>query len=101
MHAGRRLPAWIRQVQDPDAREKAIESLTATDVFRSQFRVKKGAPESPIPVLTWGLEHLGRLRKSKIAAREALAKSWQMWLVFGVGVANILVSIGLAILRGR
>ena len=101
MHAGRRLPAWIRQVQDPAGRQKAIDGLTAADVFRSQFRVKRGAPESPIPVLTWGLEHLDRLRKSRIAAREAIAKSWQMWLVFGVGVANILVSIGLAVLRGR
>jgi hypothetical protein len=99
MTEGRRLPRWIRQVQGAAEKQETINRLTDDDVFRSQFRVGRDAPPSPIELVTWGLEHLDRLRKGQIAYREATAKSWQMWLVFGVGVANIIVSIVLAVVK--
>ena len=93
MRAGRRLPTWIKLIADPVKRQRAIEDLSERDVFRSQFRVGKGAPVSQIEVVTWGLEHLDRIRKGRIASREASAKSWQMWLVFEVAAANIIISL--------
>jgi hypothetical protein len=100
MRAGSRLPAWIRQLDEP-AQRQAIDALSDKDVFRSQLRPGRNAPVSSIQVVSWGLEHLDRIRKSRIAARDATAKSWQMWLVFGIGVANIVVSIVLAVLKAR
>src|SRR5438034_2637939 len=93
MRAGRRLPTWIKLIADPVKRQRAIEDLSERDVFRNQFRVGKGAPVSQIEVVTWGLEHLDRIRKGRIASREASAKSWQMWLVFEVAAANIIISL--------
>lgn len=77
----------------------AIDALNQKDVFRSQFRASRGAPKSQVEIVSWGLEHIDRLRKSKIAARDASAKSWQMWLVFGVGVANIIATIAIAYMK--
>jgi hypothetical protein len=97
MQADRRVPSWIRQMQQSEARRQAIAGLGANDVFRSQFRAGRTAPSSPIEVVAWGLDHLDRLRTSRIALLNATAKSWQMWLVFLVGLANIVVSIVLAL----
>ena len=99
MTSGRRRPRWIRQLEGTDAQQEAIDRLAEDDVFRSQFRVGRDAPPSPIELVTWGLEHLDRLRKGQIAYREATAKSWQMWLVFAVGVANIVVSVVIAVMK--
>ena len=46
--------------------------------------------------MSWGLEHIERIRKGRLAAREAAARGWQMWLVFAVGVANIIVTLAVA-----
>jgi len=73
--------------------------LADSDVFRSQFRATRNAPVSPIEIVNWGLEHIDRIRKGRIASREATAQSWQMWLVFWVGVANIVVSIAVPLLK--
>jgi hypothetical protein len=93
MRAGSRVPTWIKLIADSEEKKRAIEDLSDRDVFRSQFRVGTGAPVSQIEVVTWGLEHLDRIRKGRIASREASAKSWQMWLVFAVAVANIIISL--------
>jgi hypothetical protein len=99
MRAGRRLPGWIREME-PAKRDAAIDALSEHDVFRSQVRSGRGAPVSDVQIVNWGLDHLDRLRQSRIASREAEAKSWQMWLVFGVGVANILMTIVVALMKG-
>lgn len=93
MRNGARIPKWIALIKDPAKRGSTIEDLSAEDVFRSQFRIGLRAPVSQIQVVTWGLEHLDRIRKGRIASREASAKSWQMWLVFAVAVANIIISL--------
>jgi hypothetical protein len=89
---GKSLPSWIRELPD-ETRLRTIENLSADDVFRSQFRAHRESPRSPIEIISWGLQHLDRLRKAKLEAKEATAKSWQMWLVFIIGVINIVVSI--------
>jgi hypothetical protein len=106
MLAGRQLPSWIRAITDSAEREKTIRALTVNDVFRSQFRASGSADgppwradRSPIEVMKWGLEHIDRMRKAKLEARETTAKSWQMWLVFGAAVLSIATQILIAVLK--
>lgn len=93
MRQGKSLPQWIRDLPNAEAQRRAIETLSSEDVFRSQFRAHRGSDRSPIEIISWGLQHLDRLRKANLEAREAAAKSWQMWLVFGVGVLNVVVTV--------
>lgn len=101
MRDGKRQPTWIKIISDDPKRLTAINSLKQTDVFRSQFRVNKRAPKSQIEIVNWGLEHIDRIRKSRIAARNANAKSWQMWLAVVIGVLNIIATISVAYLKGN
>jgi hypothetical protein len=101
MRAGSRLPTWIKLIPDGPKRLAVIDELSQKDVFRSQFRANRGAPKSQVEIVSWGLDHIDRLRKSKIAVRDASAKSWQMWLVLGVGIANILATIAVAYMKGN
>jgi hypothetical protein len=100
MLQGKHLPAWIREISDETKRMDTINSLSSCDGFRSQFRANDGAEKSPLEVLKWGLEHIDRLRKVHYEARENSAKSWQMWLVFAVGVMNIIATISVAMMKG-
>lgn len=95
MRNGTRLLSWIKVIPE-SGRSAAIDGLGQEDVFRSQFRAKRGTPKSEVQILTWGLDHIDRIRKSRIAAHDASAKSWQMWLVFAVGVVNIIATSVLA-----
>ncbi|MGB4871017.1 MAG: hypothetical protein WBP47_13260 [Candidatus Promineifilaceae bacterium] len=101
MRKGSRLPTWIKLIDESPKRSAAIDGMSQKDVFRSQFRTNKGSPKSQVEIVSWGLEHIDRLRKSRIAALDASAKSWQMWLVFGVGVANIFATIVVGYLKGN
>jgi len=93
---GKNVPAWISQLKSPEDRSAAIESLSSEDVFRSQFRAHSNAERSPIEVIKWGLEHLDRLRKAKSEQQEAVAKRWQMWLVFWVSLAGVVTQFAIA-----
>jgi len=97
MLLGKHLPPWILEIEDRAERKKEIDSLTPDDVFRSQFRAGKNAPRSPVEIIDWGLQHLDRLRKASLEAHEQYAKSWQIGLVFIVGVINIVVTIVIAL----
>jgi hypothetical protein len=106
MLAGRHLPSWIRAITDDAEREKTIKGITVNDVFRSQFRTSRSAgsypwraDRSPIEIIKWGLEHIDRLRKANLEAREATAKSWQMWLIFGGTVLSIVTQIIIAMVK--
>jgi hypothetical protein len=94
-------PAWIRAIHDESQKLAAIEQLSENDVFRSQFRARMESPRSEVELLNWGLEHLDRIRASRLASREAHAKSWQMWLVFGIGVVNVVVTILVPYFKGE
>jgi len=91
MRLGQHLPRWVREVTGP-ARVELINSLKPEDGFRSQFRAEPGAPPSDTVVIEWGLNHIERLRKAHSEAREASAKSWQMWLIFSVGILGFLAT---------
>jgi hypothetical protein len=95
---GQHLPPWIL-IEDQSARKQAIEALTPDDVFRSQFRAEKNALRAPIEIIDWGLQHIDRLRKASLEAHEQLAKSWQMWLVFVIGIINFIVTVVVAFLK--
>ena len=96
---GRNLPSWIREIQDENLRKQAIEKLTVDDVFRSQFRAEENAPRATIETIDWGLQHIDRLRKANFEAKDKSAKSWQMWLVFGASLLNIIATIIAALLK--
>ncbi len=99
MRAGKHLPSWIREIPDDDARQKTIDSLRSEDVFRSQFRTRKNAPQASIELIDWGLQHLDRLRKASLDARVQNAKRWEIWVVFAMALVNIIVTIVLHCLR--
>lgn len=92
MRSGKHRPSWIRELSSEAERLQAIEALQPRDVFRSQFRTTAGAPPSSIKTIDWGLQHIDRLRKAKYEAHQKSAKSWQMWLVFAVALANFVAT---------
>jgi t-SNARE complex subunit (syntaxin) len=67
--------------------------LSADDVFRSQFRTETDAPPSSLDVLSWGLQHIERLRKANLEAREEAIKRWQLWSVIILSIVNIVVTL--------
>lgn len=99
LRAGRNVPGWIRDIPDQDQRRQAIEALSVDDVFRSQFRAIDRAPRCSLEIIDWGLQHINRLRVVFAEARESSVKSWQMWLVFAVGVMNIVATVVAAIFK--
>lgn len=70
MLQGRRIPRWLTEL-GPERTRLFIAELSGKDVFRSQFRVETGAPKSSLEVLTWGIEHIERLRTLHERRREA------------------------------
>jgi hypothetical protein len=81
LRSGKHLPSWIRDIQDENKRKATIDALSPADVFRNQFRAGVGAPRSPIEIIDWGLQHIDRLRKASVEAREERAKRWSsMWI---------------------
>jgi hypothetical protein len=98
MRQGKHRPAWIREAREEE-RETLIDSLTPDDGFRSQFRSELSAPRSDIAVIEWGLGHIERLRKAKTDAREASAKSWQIWLVFATSILGVAATIVVALIK--
>jgi hypothetical protein len=99
MLQGKNLPSWISSIEDKDERKKTIDDLTYSDVFRCQFRIEDKAPKTTLAVIDWGLQHIDRLRKATHEARDRSVKSWQMWLVFGIGLLNIVATVVSAILK--
>ena len=96
---GKSLPAWLREIDDKEARAEEIRALTVDEVFRSQFRAEQDAPRSSVEILDWGLEHINRLRKARLEAQEATIKSWQILLLFALGILNVTATIIVAVMR--
>lgn len=75
-----RQPHWVVSIEDDAERRAKINSLTTDDVFRSQFRVADPS-RSAIEIIDWGLQHIERLRKARVEAREERAKKWAViWI---------------------
>lgn len=85
--------AWIRDLDDETSQLKAIKALSIDDVFRSQFRIERDAPPSTLEIIGWGLQHIERLRKANLEAREEVIKRWQLWSVILLSVINIVVTL--------
>jgi hypothetical protein len=85
--------AWIRDFENEALQLEAIEALSIDDVFRSQFRTDEDAPPSTLEVLDWGLQHIERLRKANLEAREEVIKRWQLWSVIILSIVNIVVTL--------
>lgn len=86
-------PAWIRDLSDEASQLKTIEALSVDDVFLSQFRTQKDAPPSTLEIIDWGLQHIERLRKANLEAREEVIKRWQLWSVILLSIINIAVTL--------
>ena len=86
-------PAWIRDFKEEALQLEAIETLSINDVFRSQFRTGKDAPPSTLEFISWGLQHIERLRKANLEAREEVIKRWQLWSVILLTIINIIVTL--------
>jgi hypothetical protein len=71
----RTMPPWLREYPEEEQRQ-FIRSLGPQDMFRSQFRAKKAAPQSSLEVIEWGLEHIDRLRKAGLESKEQRLKKW-------------------------
>lgn len=90
------IPSWIRALGDKEKQISAINGLTTSDVFRSQFRALKGAEKSPIEIIDWGLQHIDRLRKASMESKEQYAKSKEVRWVLAVSILGTIISaIGL------
>ncbi len=91
-------PAWIRDLGDETLQLRAIEELSVDDVFRSQFRIRTEGTEEDVPpstleIIDWGLQHIERLRKANLEAREEVIKRWQLWSVILLSVINIVATL--------
>jgi hypothetical protein len=74
-----------------DARNEAIRNLDRGDVFRSQFRTRDQPARSTTEQIKLGIEHLDRLRKAGMEAREErLRRITGFWLpALALGVTAI------------
>jgi len=91
-------PRWVlaQYPDDPagnpqaikDARNAAIQKLDRGDVFRSQFRTRDQPARSTTEQIKLGIEHLDRLRKAVMEAREA-----RLRLFTGLALPIVLTAI--------
>jgi hypothetical protein len=81
LRAGRGLPAWLQEIADPNDREQRISAISADDVFRNQFRITEDAPRCDLTIINWGLEHIERLRKAALDARNERRQRWSTMIV--------------------
>jgi hypothetical protein len=93
MLAEKHLPLWLKEIEDEAERNQVIERITENDIFRSQFRTRRDSPQSSLEIINWGLEHIERLRKASIEAKAQSAKRWEIWLVFGISILNLAVTL--------
>ncbi|WP_179414124.1 hypothetical protein HDF19_16735 [Mucilaginibacter sp. E4BP6] len=70
MIQGLRRPSFINVMATEQAKIAKINSITVNDVFRNQFRSEDNAPKASIEILNWGLQHIDRLRQTRIDNRE-------------------------------
>ena len=92
MRQGKRLPGWIREMSKAKM-EEAINDLSGEDVFRSQFRVERDAPKTPIEVIQWGLEHIDRLRKADLEGKTTGLKFLEVWGALILSFINLVLLV--------
>jgi len=85
-----RLPSWILDIDDIHERERVIKELKPEDLFRNQFRAEEDAPQAPLEILKWGLEHIERLRKAEVEGRE---EERQVWSTIRIPVLSTIIAL--------
>jgi hypothetical protein len=95
MREGKNLPGWILEIKDGAERTKVIDGLRRSDVFRNQFRVLRNAPKCDLEIIDWGLQHLDRLRKGALEARdEKIKRVSTLILPAGAIITSLFVGLG-------
>jgi len=79
---------WLEGLSKEE-RDRAIQELTKEGVFRSQFRVVRGADKSRMELIEWGLQHLERLRKNEQLEEES---RWKVLKEAIIPIVSILVA---------
>lgn len=96
MIKGKHLPNWIRD-GNKTKHLNMIESLNLDDVFISQFRAGdvelSYGKTSEREIIDWGLQHIERLRKASLEARDEVIRKRQMWILIIFSIINIVISI--------
>jgi hypothetical protein len=92
MLINRHSPGWLKEIDNREERNEAINSLTIDDVFRNQFRVEDKAPKVSMEVIDWGLQHIDRLRKAKLEAREQFAKQRDVYIAIAFSFLNLVIA---------
>jgi hypothetical protein len=95
--AGKDLPSWIRDLPDGSKRQERIDALSVSDVFRSQFRTARNAPQSPLGIIEWGLGHIDRIRAAQLARKP----DWIKRGTILIALLTVACSVGVAILNYR
>lgn len=91
MQKEERLPLWLKGIEDVSERNQVLNNLGVADVFRSQFRVVPNAERSNIEIISWGLEHIERLRKANSDRKEEQRK----WLREGlIPILSVVIALG-------
>ncbi len=96
MLSGKHLPTWMLDM-DKLERPKLIDDLGLDDVFISQFRADDQQPSwsngTSSEIIDWGLQHIERIRKASLEARDEYTKKWQLWTLIIASAINIVISI--------
>jgi hypothetical protein len=92
LREGVNVPNWIRQISDDNERKKAIDSLSRHDVFRNQFRITKTDP-CDLATIEWGLEHIERLRNSKVEERQQRIQLVSLLVIPVLSLVTAIVSL--------
>ncbi len=75
MRKGGQFPSWFHD-HPPEKFPDLINSITPSEVFRSQFRINRAVDKSSVELIEWGLQHIERLRKGSLEHHETRWK-WQ------------------------
>ncbi len=90
LRIGKALPSWLANIESENERDKAIDNLASSDVFRNQFRTEINSAPCDLKIVDWGLQHLERLRKAASELRvERLQKRSSLIAFVSVGLSTV------------
>lgn len=87
-------PRWIiDEFREKHLQTQAVETIKREDVFRSQLRTYDKQGPCDIEQTSWGIEHIDRLRKANVEARQQRLSMWTGFIVpVFIPLATILAS---------
>jgi hypothetical protein len=90
---GEKLPSFLCAL-DADERKVKINSIKVDDVFRNQLRAEVGSERTSLEILSWGLQHIDNMRKSRAEKREGKLKKWTSMVLPLSSLILALLSVG-------